>query len=134
MIANIVNANTRTVAQAVSPMPTVRTVLNGWLRDLELTKIVKLVEGSRTEERKVPLPAQGTWQPFGPEQLKIKPEGERSWRWFMIHTTIDVVLLTDDVIARDGVNYRVMEKGDYSDNGVVEYHVVNDADSRGGGR
>lgn len=134
MIANIVNANTRTVAQAVTPMPTMRTALYGWYRDLALTKMVKKVVGSRTVETPEPLAAQGTWQPFGPEQLKIKPEGMRSWRWFMIHTTPDVVLLTDDRINRDGVNYRVMEKGDYGDQGFVEYHVINDADFPGGGR
>lgn len=129
MMQAIVNASVRTVTQAVSPMPTMRSTLLGWFRPLGLNKVVKSVENFRTVEVEVPLPASGLWQPFSMEQLSIRPEGERSWRWFMVHTTIDVVLLTDDIITRAGVPYRVMDKGDYTDNGFVEYHIVNAYDN-----
>lgn len=129
MIASIVDARVRPISQAVSPMPTMRGTLLGWFRPLDLTQVVKSVENFRTVEVEKPLPANGLWQPFTMEQLSIRPEGERSWRWFMVHTTIDVVLLTDDIIKRRDVPYRVMEKNDYTDNGFVEYHIVNAYDN-----
>ncbi len=78
--------------------------------------------------------ATGTWQPFTIEQLKIKPEGQRSWKWFMLHTTTDVVLLTDDVIKKNGQSFVVMEKGNYDENGYVMYHIVDAYSLQGGGR
>ncbi len=137
-MGNIVNARTKTVSQAVvgAAGPNMRSTLMGYFRDLHLTKVVKrlVAGGVRTEEVEEPFVAQGVWQPFTAEQLKLKPEGERSWRWVMIHSTTDLVLLTDDVIVRDGVKHRVMGKLDFSDQGFVEYHVVNAFDGRGGGQ
>ena len=134
MIAGIVNANSRSVEKAVSPMPTMRSTIMGYMRPLGLTKIVKTVTDFQTVETEIPIAANGTWQPFSFEQLSIRPEGERSWRWFMVHTTADVILLTDDLIVRYGTRYRVMMRGDYQDNAFVEYHVVNSYDAPGGGR
>ncbi len=121
MPAAIVNAATKTVDQAVSPM-----TIMGWLRDLALTRVTKAVSDYETTETETPLPGQGTWQPLSLEQLAIKKEGERSWRWFEIHCTTDLVLQTDDVIKRDSVPYRVMADLGWDDNGFRQYHVVND--------
>jgi hypothetical protein len=132
-IGGIVNANTRSVYDGLAPMPSMRSTLLGWFRPLGLSKVTKSTVGVRTVEKETPLNASGVWQPFTAEQLSLKPEGERSWRWFMVHTTIDVVLVTDDVIVRGTEKFRVMEKLDYTENGFVEYHVINAYDGPGGG-
>ena len=129
----IVNANRLSVEQAVNPMPQMRSTLLGWMKPLALVKITKTTVDFQTQNVETPLPAVGTWQPFTVEQLKIKPEGQRSWRWFMLHTTTDVVLLTDDLVKKSGTAYVVMEKGNYDENGFILYQLVNAFDRNGGG-
>lgn len=111
-------------------MPNMSGALAGYSVPLMLTKVIKTpTDDFRTKEALQELNGRGTWQPFGFKQLSIRPEGERTWRWFMIHSLTDLTLQTDDIIQRDGVRYRVMEIGDYRDNGVYEYHVVNAVDA-----
>jgi len=126
MIANIVNASTRTVPQSVAPMPVMRSTIMGWFRPLELTKVIKSTVDFQTVEVEVPVPAQGTIQQLSMQSLAIKPEGTRTWDWRQIHATPDLELLTDDVIKYQGKPYRVMAKNDYAEQGFVEYHVVSD--------
>ena len=128
------NASRFTVQQGVNPMPQMRSTINGWFKPLDLVKVTKTTVDFQTKNVETPLPARGTWQPFSTEQLKIKPEGQRSWRWFMMHTTTDVVLLTDDLVKKESTKYVVMEKGNYDENGFVVYHLVNAYDKNGGGQ
>jgi hypothetical protein len=65
-------------------------------------------------------------QPFTSEQLIIRPEGERSWQWYTLHMTLDVVLSTDDIFLMYGLRMRVMEKLDYTEYGYIEYHCIED--------
>ena len=130
MISELVNANVRSVTAAVAPMPTMRSTIMGWFRPLNLTRVIKQTVDFETKEVEIPLPAQGTWQPLSHAQLVIKPEGERAWQWFEIHSTPDLRLEPDDVIFRDGAPYRVMAQGSYDDNGFISYHVVNDYQAR----
>lgn len=130
----IFNAASLRIDQAVSAMPTMRSTLLGWFRPLGLAKVIKKTVGVRVVEVEQPIEASGTWQPFTFEELAIKPEGQRSWRWFMVHTTPDIVLQTDDRITRNGEKFVVMAKGDYTDQAFVEYHVVNAYDLPGGGQ
>jgi hypothetical protein len=130
MIAAIVNASVRNVPQAVAPMPTMRSTIMGWFRPLNLTRVIKQTVDFETKEVEIPLPALGTWQPLSHAQLVIKPEGERAWQWFEIHSTPDLKLEPDDIIFRDITPYRVMAQGSYDDNGFISYHVVNDYQAR----
>lgn len=123
----IVDASSQLVDN-VSTIPTVVTAMLGWFKRLELVKVVKRTVNFEIVEVEEPLVTSGIIQPFSEEDLKILPEGERSWRWHMIHATPDLVLLTDDVVTFAGEKNRVMGKLDYSENGFVQYRVVNDYD------
>lgn len=129
----IFTASSKTVAEATAPMPTGNSTLRGWLRSLELVKIVTKVVGSRTIETEVPIEAQGVWQPFTSKELVILPEGQRAWEWILLHVVASVVLEPQEVVSRRGKRYRVMGQKAFIDNGIVEYHLVNDADAQGGG-
>lgn len=118
----------------VPSTPSVASTLLGWFKRLELIQIVKTVVDYKTVEVEKPLVTSGIIQPFTEEDLSILPEGERSWRWHMIHATPDLALATDDVVEFGGEKSRVMGKLDYSDQGFVQYRVVNDYDRNGGGR
>lgn len=126
----IFNAGAQTIGQGLGPTPNMRSTLAGWVRELSLSRVVKTAVDFEIVEREVAIPGAGVWQPLSNARLAIKPEGQRSWRWFMIHATTDLKLNTDDVFTRAGTKYRVMANGEWDDNGFRLYEVVNDYDSR----
>jgi len=65
-------------------------------------------------------------QPLSSRALTVKPEGERSWQWYQIHTGTNVDLKNNDRIRIRGILYKVMAKFDYSRNGFYEFHAVLD--------
>lgn len=69
---------------------------------------------------------QAVCQPFSPEQLEVKTEGQRSWKWSTLHCIPDLVLNTNDRIIFDNIHYKVMQKLDYTRYGYLEYHIVED--------
>lgn len=125
----IVDANRLTVDEAVAPMPVMRDVLLGWFRPLALTIVRKITRDFQTREVEVEHMTQGVIQPMSTARLAIKPEGERTWKWWTIHATTDLVLQTDDVVAPRGKpRLRIMGQGDWSGNGFVAYDAVEDYD------
>lgn len=84
----------------------------------------KLVEGEVVEEY-TDVKFRGTIQPMPAEILQLKNEGERSWKWYMIHCFgKQLQLNTNDVIVYKGKEYKVMQKWDYELNNYIEYEVI----------
>lgn len=127
----IFNASTLTLDRVAGPTPNMRSTLNGWVRPLGLTKVTTTVVDHEAVPEERDLPGLGIWQPLTPNRLAIKPEGERSWSWFMILCTTDLKLRTDDVIKRDGIPYRVMADAGWDDDGFRCYEIVNDYNAQG---
>jgi len=120
----IASASSIPLSQSWTGLPNVRTTLNGWFRPLTMTKIIKQQEDFQLKEYFYDVKTNGVLQPFSPQQLSIKPEGQRSWIWQMLHATPDLVLKTDDQVIITGTKYRVMEKLDYKEYGYVQYNLV----------
>lgn len=69
----------------------------------------------------------GTLQPLPPRLLAMKPEGERSWKWWMLWT--EKLLGVDDVLVdSENDKYRVMSVGNWIGGGYREYHLLQDFD------
>lgn len=117
------NANTRPISRSFGPF-VMRGAISGLSRSLSLAKVTQKIVDGRVEEVETPLVTQGVIQPLGLRELELKPEGERSWQWYTIHATTDLVLQTEDVVGYNGERYRVMNTGGYSDYGFVKYEVV----------
>lgn len=109
-----------------SGVPNMSGTLDGWLQKIVFNVITKQIVNFEVVETTQDVTFEGVWQPFGPEQLKIKPEGQRSWSWFMVHSKTPLPLKNDDVMKYRGVQYRVMEVGNYNEYGFYEYHVILD--------
>lgn len=108
-------------------VPNMGEALRGWGRPLTIGLIRKELKDRREVDTNiVKIETQGTIQPFTAEQLKTKPEGERSWKWQMLHCTPSVEMETDDVAIIKGVRYRVMGKLPYGDYGYVQYELCQD--------
>jgi hypothetical protein len=66
---------------------------------------------------------QASLQPLHPQQLAIKPEGQRMWKWYSMWCKNEIPM---DNYIRDaqGLQYRVMSKSDWSQAGYIEYQIV----------
>lgn len=122
----MINAKDIPLSQAASALPDVSGAINMLLQPVKVGIITKTqVEGLIDESVK--------WhdtkvvrQPFSAQQLMIRPEGQRSWKWFSIHATPDLILGVDDLFILYDVRYRVMEKYDFSEYGFLYYNCVED--------
>lgn len=122
----IVPANKQPITTAAYTLPQVRTTLTGWFQRLVLTFVSKTIQDREVIEVQRKLECRGVIQPFGARELKIKPEGERSWGWKMLHTTPDVDLRPDDEFFIGPTRYRVMSKLGYPEYGYIQYELIQD--------
>ena len=128
MIAEVTipSANTRSVQDTATALPSLRSTLTGWFRPLTLTRVTKTVVDAEIVEQRVEMNCLGVIQPFGPRELKMKPEGQRAWNWQMLHTTADIALADDEEFTIKGMRYRVMSQQNWSDYGFIMYELVQD--------
>lgn len=104
-------------------LPDLSGALLSWFQPMDFTLITKAVVNAQLTEIEVPYSYMGVRQPFTVQQLLIKPEGQRSWKWETIHAYPELNLKTDDIIVFNAVTYRVMQKLDWSEYAFVEYHI-----------
>lgn len=102
------------VARALSRFNTGQTfrVLKKEAIDFELSETLK------TE-----ITFRGTMEPIPQQKLHIKPEGQRSWRWWTLWTTQNLNI-DSVIIDRAGIQFRVMSGTDWSAAGYYEYELT----------
>lgn len=122
----IASASDLTVQDSASPLPSMRETLTGWFRPLLLVRVTKNIRDFEVSETRKEICCMGVVQPFGPRELKIKPEGERAWNWQMLHTTSDVALKDDEEFTIRGTRYRVMSQKNWAEYGYISYELVQD--------
>ena len=71
---------------------------------------------------------QASIQPL-PQELAIKMEGERNWRWHLIHILPNVILNNNDTITLFGIQAKVMKKENWTQYGYISYIVVENYDN-----
>jgi hypothetical protein len=99
--------------------------VQAWAQQLEFVVVSKDIENFEIQENYITRRVLGTKQPLKAQALTIKPEGQRSWKWYELHLTPQVKINVDDFI-RFGCNdqYRVMAKEDFSEYGYVRYEIA----------
>jgi hypothetical protein len=128
MIASvgIPSANALPVSQGALQLPNMSMTVRGWFRPMVLTRVLKSVDSFEIVENRIEISCYGVIQPFGARELKIKPEGQRSWGWKMLHTTPEVQLKNDEEFTYQGTRYRVMSQQNFRDYGYITYELVQD--------
>lgn len=107
-------------------LPQLDDGLRGWFQKLSFKILVKTVENFEVNESITDVSFIGTWQPMSASQLFYKPEGQRSWKWYVCHSTTQLPLKNDDKVTFLSKNYRVKALNEASLYGVFEYHLVED--------
>ena len=118
-------ANKGTV-QAASPLPRMATTILGWFRPLALVRRITQIVDREAVITEVKQSCLGVVQPLSNRELVMKPEGQRSWKWNMLHTSTNIELSPGEDFSINGKNYRVMSDKGYSDYGYVYYELVQD--------
>lgn len=118
--------NMQTTNPSFTRVPNVQTAMLGWLQPMLFELITKNQDDYQVVETAERIGFKGVWQPFTTQQLLLKPEGQRAWKWFTCHSEVMLELSPDDIIRYEDEDYRVMEKLDFSKNGYYEYHLVQD--------
>lgn len=126
MAIPIFNASSVLLNQNPGTLPNVSRALLNWFQPLNFVTIVKTVVNFAVVETLTTVNFLGVRQPFTPQMLLMKPEGERQWKWETIHALPGLILSPDDIITFLGVNYRVMQKLDWKEYGYVQYDIVQD--------
>lgn len=122
----IQNASDIPLTQNQGNLPNMGDALLSWFQAMTFTVVTKQTVNFVVVETGTDVSFQGVWQPFGPQDLAIKPRGERDWKWFMVHADPTLVLSPDDVVKYQGTQYRVKEKLDYVPYGYVQYNLIQD--------
>jgi hypothetical protein len=84
------------------------------------------VEGFQAVETPIYVNFRGVIQPYTERQLLLKPEGQRAWTWFTLHSDPVLTLEVDDVVLWNSKQTRVMSRKDYTLYGFIEYSLVQD--------
>lgn len=119
-------ASNRSVSEMATDLPNVSDTIQGWFRPLELVFVKSVVENMVTKSSQQTYTISGVIQPFTNQELKLKPEGERKWKWKLLHTTPEVDLTPGENFNIRGTSYRVMGKADWSDYGTNVFELVED--------
>lgn len=119
----IKNAASRSLKDSFNTLPDVSDVLPDWFQHLTFQLVTKVQQDYETVEVLTTIRTEGVRQPMSAQQLDLKPEGQRAWKWETIHCLPDVKLKVDDIIIFDGVKYRVMQKWNWAEYGYLEYEI-----------
>lgn len=112
-------------------LPDVSGALDSWMQQMIFIVIVKTIVNAQVYEAGTSFNFQGVMQPFSAQQLKMKPEGQTDWKWYMLHTQRGIALEPDMVVRYHDTQYRVMAKNDYKEYGYFEYHLIEDYSGSG---
>lgn len=122
----ITSANKKSVSDMASALPDVSGTIAGWFRPLILIRVVTKQVDREAQTSEFQQKCMGVIQPFNAVDLKIKPEGQRTWIWKMLHTTPDVNLALGEDFKISDVKYRIMGNKNYDEYGYVYYELVQD--------
>jgi hypothetical protein len=121
----IINAKDKNLYET-NDLPDVSGGVNMFLQSIKLGMITKKQIAGYTHEFVKYVYAKAVRQAFTTEQLILRPEGERSWKWYTLHMTPEFQLKTDDIIIIYDMRMRIMERLDYLEYGFIEYHAIED--------
>jgi hypothetical protein len=113
---------------SVNALPNANNAITGWEVAIKLIKITTSNNGGKIKQNITTIPTIAIVQPLSPQELEIKPEGERSFEWLQVHIRIENFTLnitTGDKIEWQGKKYTIMNDLGYELYGHKQFHVCN---------
>lgn len=111
----------------LSGMPKVTNALKGWTIPLTGYRVTQTTSDGLVTDVQTPLKFDAAVQPLSPAEIALKPEGQREWEWLQLHSyDLNKKLQLNDRFIYNGKRYKIMRPKDYSQNGYIEYHAIED--------
>lgn len=107
-------------------VPNMSGALTDYFQAMVFNMLTKTSVAGQAVETEHPINFQGVIQPLDQEDLLLRPEGQRSWTWYTLHSDLALNLKTDDIVLWQGKPTRVMFKKDFVTYGYREYGLVQD--------
>ncbi len=107
-------------------LPDVSSAFLNWFQPMIFLKIVKTILNFELVETATAIEFRGVWQPLSTHAVNYKPEGQRHWKWFQVHTDTAIDLSPDEVITYQGNQYRIKGNMNYDEYGYIKYELIED--------
>lgn len=108
-------------------MPQMSAAFDGWMVSMNLIKISQTIIAGLVSESRRSIKIKAAWQPLSPEEIALKPDGQRSWEWIDLHVRgRGQIFATNDRIEHEGILYKIMAVKDWRLNNYTEYHLIRD--------
>lgn len=106
--------------------PFIQVAFSGWFSPITVLKIKQQNNYGHNLPITTPINFEGAVQPSKAQKLQVKSEGQRFWKWWMIHSRTNLQLKKGDKLIYNGIRMKMMESWDYSLNGFYYYDLVED--------
>lgn len=117
-------AGTKKVSEVISTTPNMRGAISGWFQPITISIVTTTIVEGLAEKAVRSVVTSGIVQPMKSQELKLLPEGQRSWRWSLLHCSDPLGLKTGDNVIVKGKTYRVMGSRDWSAYGYWRFELV----------
>ena len=121
----LTQAKNKTLSASASSLPSVAGGVEMFLQPVRIGIVQTQLVYGRSTDVTIYKYTQACRQPMA-ENLAVRKEGDRSWRWHTIYMTPEMDLQTNDVIELQGVRFRIMEKTDWKEYGYTSYNAIED--------
>lgn len=122
----IQNGSSIPLNQNQGTVPYMGDALLDWFQQTTFVVVTKVIAAFQVIEEGEAIVFYGVVQPLTGRALQMKPEGQRKWNHFMVHSQTQLPLTIDDVIQYLGVQYRISAQKDYSLYGYYYYELTED--------
>jgi len=109
------------------PVPYLGNSIKGWCKPTTFNLVVQSVVDHKMVETLTVVTLNCNLQPLPPWQVDRKPLEQRTWVWWSIIIKQGPKLKTDDILTKEGVNFRITKGGaDWSESGFTKYEAIQD--------
>lgn len=106
-------------------LPQMQSAIKGWEVNIYANYITQEMVNGEIVEKSRTVKIVGVRQPLKPEEVALKPDGQRAWAWYWLHVDSKYKPLEYQQEVRiKGETYRIMAVKDYSLDGYYEYHAI----------
>lgn len=126
-LSPIFNASEVTLDKNPGTLPNVLQGLLQWFQPLIFGQVLKAVVNFNVVETVTEITFFGMWMPYKPSQtLLMQKDGQREWVYFKLFALPSPGLSPDDILIQNSIQYRVLQKSDFTQYGYVEYLLIQD--------
>jgi hypothetical protein len=99
----------------INGLPQMKAAFTNWKLPIQLIKLTQSTVNFQTVTTETIINFKGVIQPLKAEEIKLKPEEQRAWKWLQVHTEDDLSLLIGEKLKYNNVKHRVMFVKDFNE-------------------